>query len=817
MICPKCGSILPDGSIFCSKCGEKLPEPAPVIPAEQNAPEAAPVIPAEQNVSEAAPVIPVEQSVPEAAPVIPAEQNVPAAAAPAYAAPVTVPNPGFVPPKKKLSRTTLIGVAAVVIVAVIAVIGLKALFSGSGSDNAYAYLSDGKYELITNLDKDQTIEIASSRSDSTASKLLSFSPDGKYIYYYTKYDSYTDTGSLCRAEYGKLKADPGKNDKYIETVAANVALGFRFLDDGSVAYKNGDGTLYYFNGKEATQIARNVVSYYIDGADRIVYIVQDVFDGYNLYGVVLNDIDNRLDLDFGLSSSYLYASDGFDNILYTKNEDDGSETLYTVGFQKKPEKLGEKANYVTRLGDKTYFVAASGETLSLYDFVEDTYAAADAGITEPDPDDFSVPRYSYEMVHGSNLSESDFDELYTSCTKDLYMYGESTWWCYSMEEAVKRNWGDNTERLVAATQSFIDKFGSSADKNGYILVTDEVKAALKEIQKNADNPEKEWQWMWLCYNKYQSGTDTDYDAYYDAWDKWYEADSRIDLRKSLQNKENDYDIRTLYCFDQGKLSVIHENVLDVRGYTGGLLFNTTELVSDTVRLENISSIYDVRDLLSIDRKAENYILLSDGSICRMSAGAAKTYAEAYNSGYATPYFGDKTVYLCDSDNVLSAAPINGGVVGDFTVITDEVQVLSADGDTLYYASGAYQSNDRTYCDLYSYSKGASTRLARDVLLSNIKLYEDGVILAYTGYRNYYGYELTMFDPKGEATLIGDNITQYIRVDKSTLLYISDGDLYCYNGKEKRLVRRDVDQLWSRNSMEVRRTFGWYDYDYDYYN
>ncbi len=67
----------------------------------------------------------------------------------------------------------------------------------------------------------------------------------------------------------------------------------------------------------------------------------------------------------------------------------------------------------------------------------------------------------------------------------------------------------------------------------------------------------------------------------------------------------------------------------------------------------------------------------------------------------------------------------------------------------------------------------------------------------------------MIDSKGETTLIADDVTQYIRVDKSTLLYISDGDLYLYNGKEKNMVQSDVDWLWSQSSMDTVPVYSWY--------
>lgn len=764
MLCPKCGGKLPDGSKFCSACGEKLTDAIPEVQEEPRVEDA--------SVS-----------------------TVPAT-------PINIPKPDFVQLKKKVGSKKIIAIAVAVVVVIVAILGLKTLFSGSSGDNAYAYLSDGRYELITNLNKDQTIEIASSKSDSTMANLLAFSPDGKYIYYYTKYDSYSGTGSLCRAEYGKLKEDTSKNDKYIEIIATNVSLGFRFLSDGSVTYENSDSTLYYFNGEEPVQIAKNVSYYFTDASGKIVYATGDYSEGYTLYGVSLSDIDNKIKL--ASNFAYVHSATDFENILYTKYEDDGTETLYVVGFAKEAEKLAENVSNLTQVDGKTYFTAANGVMLSLYDFVDDAHAESDAGITEPNRDDFSIPEYSYEMVYGSDLSEGDFDELYTSCTKDLYWFGESTWWSYSMSESLDRNWGDKSDAIHAATQQFIDKFASSANEDGYILVTDEVKAALKNINTVAN--EEDWEWLWLCYNKYQSGTTTDYDAYNAASDKWYEAKNRISVRETLQNKENDYAVRTLYCFDKGTLTAVNETVLNANTYTGAIVFNTTDLITETVKLENVSSAYDVRSLFNINNEAENYIILADGTSCRMSSNAAETFAEAYDNGHATLYFTNKEVYMSESNGALSMATISDGVVGDFAIVTDDAEILTVDGSTLYYASGSYQNNDVTYCDLYSCNNGTSTRMARDVILNNINLYSDGVILAYTGYnRSYSGFELTMIDSKGETTLIDDNITQYIRVDKSTLLYISDGDLYSYNGKEKKMVRSEVDWLWSQNSMEIDNT------------
>lgn len=794
MFCPKCGKELPDGSKFCSACGNHL---ADVMPEPEQQPESIPQWQPE-------PVPEQPEPVPERS-----EQT---AEASLTEAPLDAPTAEIVPVKKKPELKKLIGLAVAVIAVIAVVFGGKALFSGSGGDNVYAYLSDGRYELITDLEKDQTIEIASSKSDSTMSDLLAFSPDGKYVYYFTKFSTGPYTGTLCRAEYAKLKENSSKNDKYIEIIASNVALGLRFFEDGTVVYRNNANTLYCFDGKETTQIARDVSFYTIDQSDRILYTTGDYSEGRTLYGVSLSDIDNKIKLASKCDS--IYSCSDFDHILYVRQDENYNRTLYTVGFTKESEKLADCISNFYQSDDRFYFTSEQGVKLSLYDFVDDPYAQADAGITEPNADDYSVAQYSYEMLYGSNLSEESYDELYTSCTKPLYWYGERLWSAQSMENALGTDWGDNTERIHAATQSFIDQFASSADENGFIRVTDEVRAALQEIQASLGTSENEWQWLWLCYNKYQSGTSVDYEAYGAAYDQWLEVSSRIATREDLQNKENDYSVLTLYCFNNGKLTTISDAVLDVDSYYGAIAYNTTQMITEKIDLEDVYLISDVRDLLQVDRKAENYIILANGTSCRMSAAAAEVFG---GSVYANLYFTDGEAYMCEDDGTLSMAEIRSGSVGDFKIVTDDAEILDRDDSTLYYASGSYKSGGVTYCDLYSCTDGTSTRLARDIMYSNINLYSDGVILAYTGYRDYSGYELTMIDAKGNATRIGDEVTQYIRVDKSTVLFISDGDLYSFDNKERAKVRNDVDWLWSKNSMQIDCTFGWNDFEYDYYD
>ena len=245
MNCPKCGAPLPDGAKFCGSCGSRLAEPNQTIVARK-------------------PTIPVVQ-VPEEVAVQP--DNGAAAA-------------------KKSKLPLLIAIIAAVVVVLGVVFFVLPNLGGSGKD-AYIALRDGKYELLPNLNKTDTVEIGSVKTDENdySSLNAAFSPDGKYFYYMSKMDG--SYGTLNRAEYGKLKVGSDKNDKYITAIATNVDPYFTVLENG-VVYENADSKLYYYDGEQPTTLAKNVYSYSVDAEkNRVMYYVQDDDGDYTLYFVDL--------------------------------------------------------------------------------------------------------------------------------------------------------------------------------------------------------------------------------------------------------------------------------------------------------------------------------------------------------------------------------------------------------------------------------------------------------------------------------------------------------------------------------------------------
>lgn len=785
MVCTKCGSELMEGSRFCAVCGEK------VVVAQSDIQS----VKAEQEEQLEGPVEPLSISIPEEAEQKKSERNSPVGVIPPKSS-------EFVQPKKKVNvkGITRIAIAAVAIIAVVFIVMSLLSKSGNGK-NVIAYYSDGKYELLKSVNQKENIDISSSKSDDFNQLMVQFSPDGKYIYYFTKYDPSNWTGTLCRAELAKLSEKGSKNDKYIENIASNVKMKYTFLDDGNLLYITGEDSLYYYHDEESTRISKDVYDWRISENDpsRFVYLIHSD-DSYTLYGCEFKDIDNKIKL--ATKVSYIVNADDLDNILYARYADDDTD-FYSVGFSKEAVRVGKSGYSINTMDGKTMLILKNGEKVNLYDYVEDPYAESDAGVQEPDAQNFSIPAYYYSYIDGTDLVESNYPELYTSCTEPLYWYGESGWWSYSMEESLQINWGDDTDAIHTATQEFIDKYSAAADSDGYILVTDEVKEDLKKI--NAVEPE-DWKWMWLCCTRQESGTTLDYNAYNAAYDQWNEVKTRIYLREELQDDENAVELWTLYSYEKGKLTSIAENVIEESIYGNGIMYNTIDQVTEKLPFDDLQDIYTVKKLFYLNKSEENSVYLSNGTVCKTSSEAMETLGDADDISDSEFYFTDKLLFVeCDG---LYVAPISDGVVGGFKLLSEDGYVIDeSEKGTVYYAADSYKSNASYYYDLYAYKDGVATKVANECTYAyNTALgtvYEDDVILSPTMYHAISeSYELTMFDAKGKSTIINDNVTSFVRVNPSLLLYISDGDLYAYNGKENSRIRSDVRWVWSSDSMDA---------------
>ncbi|MBQ9814702.1 MAG: hypothetical protein IJM53_03315, partial [Lachnospiraceae bacterium] len=514
-----------------------------------------------------------------------------------------------------------------------------------------------------------------------------------------------------------------------------------------------------------------------------------------------------------------YSSD-VDDLLYCKIDDESTAeiSLYHADFGKPGELI---ANNVSLLSlyvyDNSYVFAVKTGSVSCYDYVIDDTADADKNLKEPKLDDYEIPYYSYDIISADDAKESDYTELYTSCTKPLYWFGASTW-CYSMEEALGMIWNgdeESTKSIVKATQDFIDKYSSKADENGYILVTDEIKEELKKIDKASGNNGDFW--IYLCLSRTQQGTTYDYDAYNAEYEKYNEAKTRIELRDTLKSPAYDHGIFSWYRYKDGHAELIAENVLSYSlNYSSNVIeYNTPEMITEKIKLDDISYPYEVEEFLSVDQTKENYIIPVNEKYApsKLTTEAAQIIGEVSSSGSdrAGIIVSDGYIFINDMNNhkLYAASYSNDGHIGTFQIVSDKAAVLSNDNDQLYYYTRDSFDDNYGKADIYKYSGGTGTCIASDVLFDGVvNFYEDGMIIARTGFGTD-GYDIAMFDQQGNQTYIGDNATEYIRVDKDTVLFIANNNLYKSSNNNSVLIETGVQSFWSMNSMTLTESANGY--------
>ncbi len=662
----------------------------------------------------------------------------------------------------------------------------------AGEGAACLYLSEGSYELVNNLKGENPTELGGGVYASSNDKLVTFTEDGKYVYYFTQVDSYSETGTLCRAEYAQLKGHSSKNDQYMQVIATNVCLNqCQILNDGRAIYLNSEGILYEYGDTGVAQVARNVTAFYVDEDNeggRLAYESQDN-SGNALYCAALYEPGAAQLL--ARNYSYISVYDGLGEILVMNQDEEWNNYLAVVSIDHAPLDLGQ-AYLSLMTGDGFYYVANEGAAVSPYDYVVDSLASQEAGMAEPDLEDYAIEEYAYQQLsHNSDLSK--YSEIYTSCTKTL------AFWHTSMASAASSYASD------PAIQSFVDTYGPQANEDGYIVVTNEIAEALQAMAETYGQ-HYDGEWLEFCFAYDVADHTYDYDAFNQAVEAYHSAVDRIELREKLQSGEYDIPLYSLYLFQDGASTLICDQVLGETSLGNVLLYNTPEGVTP-VKLEELASPGDVYDGFYLDLSKENFCVGGGQTApVKLSAQAADCFYAAWNAGYAELFLLGSDLFLSESSGALAVAPVSEGAVGAFSILSDNAALLDVDTaqGCVYYGANLYHNGEG---DLYRWQEGTSTCLATEVAFSDLTIYEDGSILAYTdsdSFSYYYGSSLKLIRASGAQETIGQGVTDFIRLEGGKLLYLSDGGLYVFNGKESTILASQAERVWSSTSMPVSK-------------
>lgn len=759
MKCPNCGNDLIPGALFCASCGNKIPEELLHAAAPQNASKSVAET-VEQSAPEqpAAPVgeTPVE-SKPETAPVADENENtenvVTATAGEdgntaqtAQTAASQIPMGALVVPemetdKKKKMRTRLIGVVAVaVVVAAVGFGGFKVWNAMNPQlDKQMIYAKDGRLYFTPNVSKEKDpVEIYNAHDNETSFE-IKYTKNQKYAFFLTDSE---DEQRLYRVNTQKLTSNESKNDKYIEEIDSDVT-DFSVLGSGRILYyrdSNSGRELNFYDGKDTKEIDSKVCAQYHSG--NVVYYLIDEGDDYN-YELYYYNLKTGKHGD--IDECNTVADYNENEILYSVSDGDTCDICKAKPGSEGTKIVSDVASSWTGNLDAGVisYTKEITESKSYYDFVNDPYAAEDANATEPQMDDY--------------LTEVDPEDVLDSYDYNDYLDDRS--YFYS-----------NDTSMYSITINDTSYYSCYSNSNVYY---------------NYDNDD------FYLYDE---------DAYSEAYDDYYAAGNRDDLRDALKDLTFDSTSYDLYLYtSKGGEKKIAESILPIDSDPVNqiFLYQKAQDLGDE-KVCSIDDLYDASDV-------EDYIYDSDNDSSVYVNINGKEQDMKMTSVSMNCSEDGKTVMIVDQSDEDSNELIAYKKKGDSL---EKIGTVEQD-----YTTGSWYGNDYYYFDdnhdFYIYSNGKSKKIAKDVAIAELE--GDGNFMVFDVDSSYESSDLKVLkgdEQIGKIRDVGYYGATY--VDKNCIVYITnDGDLNVYDGEDSRKIDRDVSSYWMGDDNDKATFSGWY--------
>ena len=737
MKCPNCGNDLIPGALFCASCGNKIPEE---------------LLNAAASVGET----PVE-SKPETVPVADENENtenvVTATAGEAgntaqtaQTAASQIPMGALVVPemetdKKKKTRTRLIGVAAVaVVVAAVGFGGFKVWNAMNPQlDKQMIYAKDGRLYFTPNVSKEKDpVEIYNAHDNETSYE-IKYTKNQKYAFFLTDSE---DEQRLYRVNTQKLTSNESKNDKYIEEIDSGVT-DFSVLGSDRILYyrdSNSGRELNFYDGKDTKEIDSKVKAQCHSG--NVVYYLRDEGDDYN-YELYYYNLKTGKHGD--IDECIEVADYNENEILYSVSDGDTCDI-----YKAKPGSEGTKivsdvaSDWTGNLDARVIsYKREIKESKSYYDFVNDPYAAEDANATEPQMDDY--------------LTEVDPEDVLDSYAYNNYLDDRS--YFYSNDTSM--------DSITINDTSYYSCYSNS------------------NVYYNYDNDD------FYLYDE---------DAYSEAYDDYYAAGNRDDLRDALKDLTFDSTSYDLFLYtSKGGEKKIAESILPIDSDPVNqiFLYRKAQDLGDE-KVCSIDDLYDANDV-------ENYIYNSDNDSSVYVNINGKEQDMKMTSVSMNCSEDGKTVMVVDQSDEDSNELIAYKKKGDSL---EKIGTVEKD-----YTTGSWYGNDYYYFDdnhdFYIYSNGKSKKIAKDVKVAELE--DDGNFMVFDVDSSYESSDLKVLkgdEQIGKIRDVGYYGATY--VDKNCIVYITnDGDLNVYDGEDSRKIDRDVYRYWMGDDRDKATFSGWY--------
>lgn len=620
----------------------------------------------------------------------------------------------------------------------------------SGESSGIVYLSwNGELVLLTELNGsaeairlsrnggnvESGVFFTNAPADDALMASAVFSKDGQTLYYLT--DTHDGMGTLYCAEVNHLKAGSDRNEDFLKKLSTDVFGKLVVRDDGAVYSKNGG--VYFYDGSSVDQLIQNAKKSWLTN---------------NGSGIIFWTSDNKL----------VYVAFGKDPVEWMDSVSavwyDGGETLYCrvedfsggdsagadSGWSGSDDNGDREATDKSSSGyDNKYIdiyqLALDGKSELVLEELFSVEGTADGKL-------YYTLRYE-DYIRLSNLIENvesldqgllyDLDHAYI-CD---YRY---ELWCY-----------DGKEHTLICSDYFTD--ADDYDHGDYY-----------------EDPEE-----YLEEMLYQSDDFVSVEFLKSYWNQLGELcrDYRINSVEELSERlvtaasgySDEYDLVEDYVRLLVKLTkrnhytggfYADENIVV---FTRAIKNEVTPISPAAADADTVEARYWVQRCGVNPYLRQTSFTLSNGKSGTIDGVNAEDFFGMLNGSEALVFFEEK-------DDVLSVYAVG---TGECILRVEDASCVTISANRLYYYEGS---------DLISYDGSKAVVLAKDVYAADYAtwVYADGITLALSNVTDGKG-TLRLYED-GKDEWIADDVSYYQRITDKEIIYISDGDLYCYTiGKD----------------------------------
>ena len=392
--CPNCGKTLPSGARFCQSCGAPI-----TAQAEPAAAQTEPAtVQAEPAAAQAEPIAAWTEA--------PTARTRDAAASAKNTIAAKVKAAGSRSsaegtPKRKKPTAKIIGISAVAVVLVVAIILGITLIPGKHASNTAIYLKDGNLCVLPNVKKNADLLTMQMVSDPDALQGditglwdyqdstnacsgcgATLSKDGSKLFYIS-----TDLETEIRLCYIDLKA---KNATPVR-ISGGVVLAFSVNESATlVTFLRDDNNLYQYDMQsgKAEKIASDLEEVFVASRDgsKIVYTTENGLYLYSSLGQT-----EKLSNDY---CSQVYTPDDALSTIYYVDEDD---TLFCnkTGKAEDSFKIASGVDTLYGLTENGVYYTTDSKTVTMYDYVNQDLLSVD-------PDSLERPEYPFSFEYDTD-------------------------------------------------------------------------------------------------------------------------------------------------------------------------------------------------------------------------------------------------------------------------------------------------------------------------------------------------------------------------------------------------------------------------------